>query len=288
MPEPISTRVGHALVRVLGLDLGPAEPPVRDDNGPFSYVEHEPTATDWVHSHTPTAPQIRRYFVNMFPFLQWIVFYNTQWLIGDLVAGITVGAVVIPQSMAYAELAKLPPEYGLYSSFMGALVYWFFATSKDITIEPVAVMSTLVGSILIRVQAVHPEIPGPTIASALAIICGAIVAFLGFLRLGFIVDFISLGELPAAVIVLLIEHIAISKSFGREFIAIGISNLLGPFLGAYPATGSFSRTAIKAKCGVRTPLTGVITAIVVLLAIYALPALFFYIPKSSLSAVIMR
>jgi sodium-independent sulfate anion transporter 11 len=48
--------------------------------------------------------------------------------------GITVGAVVIPQGMAYAELAKLPPEYGLYSSFMGVLIYWFFATSKDITI----------------------------------------------------------------------------------------------------------------------------------------------------------
>lgn len=297
------------------------------------------------------------------------------------------------------------------------------------------------GSIIIKVQAVHPEIPPPVLASALANICGAIVLFLGLLRLGFIVDFIPLpaisafmtgsainvcagqvktvlgekahfstrgatykiiidtlkhlpsarmdaamgltalamlygirsacnygtrkkphkaklffflstlrtafvvlfytmisaavnlhrrnhpafkllgnvprgfkaagvpkidvpiikaflGELPAAVIVLLIEHIAISKSFGRvnnytidpsqEFIAIGISNLLGPFLGAYPATGSFSRTAIKAKCGVRTPLAGVITAVVVLLAIYALPALFFFIPKSSLSAVIIH
>lgn len=50
------------------------------------------------------------------------------------VIGITVGAVVIPQSMAYAKLAQLPPEYGLYSSFMGVLIYWFFATSKDITI----------------------------------------------------------------------------------------------------------------------------------------------------------
>ena len=48
--------------------------------------------------------------------------------------GITVGAVVVPQGMAYAELAELPPEYGLYSSFMGVLIYWFFATSKDITI----------------------------------------------------------------------------------------------------------------------------------------------------------
>lgn len=106
------------------------------------------------------------------------------------------------------------------------------------------------------------------------------------------------GELPAAVIVLLIEHIAISKSFGRvnnytidpsqEVVAIGITNLLGPFLGAYPATGSFSRTAIKSKAGVRTPFAGVITAVVVLLAIYALPAVFFYIPNSSLAGVIIH
>lgn len=45
-----------------------------------------------------------------------------------------MGAVVVPQGMAYAELANLDPEYGLYSSFMGVLIYWFFATSKDITI----------------------------------------------------------------------------------------------------------------------------------------------------------
>lgn len=105
-------------------------------------------------------------------------------------------------------------------------------------------------------------------------------------------------ELPASVIVLLIEHIAISKSFGRvnnytidpsqELVAIGVTNLLGPFLGAYPATGSFSRTAIKSKAGVRTPLAGCITAIVVLLAIYALPAVFFYIPQASLAGVIIH
>lgn len=106
------------------------------------------------------------------------------------------------------------------------------------------------------------------------------------------------SSLPASVIVLLIEHIAISKSFGRvnnyqinpsqEMVAIGVTNLLGPFLGGYPATGSFSRTAIKSKAGVRTPFAGVITALVVLLAIYALPAMFYYIPSSSLSAVIIH
>lgn len=52
-----------------------------------------------------------------------------------------MGAVVVPQSMAYALLAELPPQFGLYSSFMGVLLYWFFATSKDITIG----VSTLKG-----------------------------------------------------------------------------------------------------------------------------------------------
>ena len=107
-----------------------------------------------------------------------------------------------------------------------------------------------------------------------------------------------ISQLPAAVIVLLIEHIAISKSFGRvnnyvinpsqEMVAIGVTNILGPFLGGYPATGSFSRTAVKSKAGVRTPFAGVITALVVLLAIYALPAVFYYIPNASLAAVIVH
>lgn len=74
----------------------------------------------------------------------------------------------------------------------------------------------------------------------------------------------------------------------QELVAIGVTNLLGPFLGAYPATGSFSRTAIKSKSGVRTPFAGVITAVVVLLALYALTAVFFYIPESALGAVIIH
>jgi sodium-independent sulfate anion transporter 11 len=372
--------------------------------------------------------------------------------------GITVGAVVVPQSMAYAKLANLPVEFGLYSSFMGVLIYWFFATSKDITIgvstaqltfktvfsnqtsQPVAVMSTITGNVVTAAAKQLPHVAGHIIASALAIICGAIVCFLGLVRLGWLVELITLpaisafmtgsainiavgqiptmmgitgfdtraatykvvinilkhlgrsnlnaamgitalamlyfiryfcntmskkqpskrklwffistlrtsfvillytmiswlvnrhhrskpkftilgkvprgfqdaavptinttiiksfaSHIPASVIVLLIEHISISKSFGRvnnytidpsqELVAIGVSNLLGPFLGAYPATGSFSRTAIKSKAGVRTPFAGVITALVVLLAIYALPAVFFYIPNASLAGVIIH
>lgn len=106
------------------------------------------------------------------------------------------------------------------------------------------------------------------------------------------------SRLPACVIVLLIEPIAISKSLGRvnnysidpsqELIAIGLTNILGPFVGAYSATGSFSRTAIQSKSGSRTPFAGVITAVVVLIAIYALTTVLSYTPKASLAGVIIH
>ena len=67
-----------------------------------------------------------------------------------------------------------------------------------------------------------------------------------------------------------------------------MTNVLGAFLGAYPSTGSFSRTAIQSKAGVRTPAAGIITALVVLLATYLLTAVFFYIPSAALSAVIIH
>jgi len=67
-------------------------------------------------------------------FLQWLPRYNLSWLVGDSIAGIAVGLVVIPQAMAYALLASLTPEYGLYTSFTGAVLYWLFGTSKDVVI----------------------------------------------------------------------------------------------------------------------------------------------------------
>ena len=102
------------------------------------------------------------------------------------------------------------------------------------------------------------------------------------------------GQLAVSTVVLLLEHIAISKSFGRvndykiipdqELIAIGTTNLIGTFFSAYPATGSFSRSAIKSMSGVRTPLAGIITGVVVILALYALTGAFYWIPNAGLAA----
>ncbi|TKY86276.1 hypothetical protein EX895_005101 [Sporisorium graminicola] len=383
------------------------------------------------------------YFDSLFPFRKWIGSYNAQWLLGDIIAGITVALVVVPQSMSYAKLAGLRAEFGLYSSFVGVMIYAIFATSKDVTIGPVAVMSLQTFNVVQHVLNHTKEWHAETIATALAFLCGVICLGIGILRIGFIIEFIPapavagfmtgsaiqiaagqvpkllglssvqtnsnpayrviidtlkalpktninaafglpalvflyfikwfcgwlprryprtartmffvsvlrnafiiivftiasriwLGhysnpkkypisvlltvprgfkhmgqpnlntrllsdiapKLPVSVVVLLLEHIAIAKSFGRlnnykinpnqELIAIGVTNLVGPCFGAYAATGSFSRTAIKSKSGVRTPLAGWFTGILVLIAIYALSGTFYWIPNAVLSAVIIH
>jgi hypothetical protein len=95
------------------------------------YRESLPTVQSWFKSKLKNPKQqIKNYFLSLFPFLTWIYRYNLTWFGGDLIAGLTVGALVIPQGMAYAGLAKLQPEFGLYTSFVGVMIYWFFATSK--------------------------------------------------------------------------------------------------------------------------------------------------------------
>jgi solute carrier family 26 (sodium-independent sulfate anion transporter), member 11 len=74
----------------------------------------------------------------------------------------------------------------------------------------------------------------------------------------------------------------------QELIAIGVTNTVGTVFGAYPATGSFSRSALKSKSGVRTPLAGVFTAIVVIVALYGLTPAFTWIPTAGISAVIIH
>jgi len=82
---------------------------------------------------------------SFFPFTNWIGEYSKDKAIGDVTAGLTVALTVIPQSLAYANLAGLPVQYGLYASFVGCFIYCLMGTSKDITLGPTAIMSLIVG-----------------------------------------------------------------------------------------------------------------------------------------------
>uniref|UniRef100_A0AAY4EFY8 STAS domain-containing protein n=1 Tax=Denticeps clupeoides TaxID=299321 RepID=A0AAY4EFY8_9TELE len=369
-----------------------------------------------------------------FPVLSWLPHYNLRWLQMDLVAGLTVGLTTVPQALAYAEVAGLPVQYGLYSAFMGCFIYCVFGTSKDVTLGPTAIMSLLCASYMGS---------DPVYAVLLSFLCGSIQAAMAILRLGFLLDFISypvikgftcaaaitigfgqvknifglknipqqfvlqvyytfhripearLGDvvLGLSCLALLVsltwmktdlvspspEHptyvkvahglvwgcatirnvlvvimascvafsfeisnhhyftltgqtakglppfkppafsetkangtiiyfkeivlvsnfflIAISKAFGsqngyridtnQELFAIGLTNIMGSFVSAYPVTGSFGRTAVNSQTGVCTPAGGVVTGVIVLLSLAFLMPVFYYIPKASLAAVII-
>lgn len=406
------------------------------------YLEQEPSVNEWIKELAPTREGAFNYVQSLFPSSLWIRRYCGRWLVGDFIAGLTIGLVVVPQAMAYAILAQLTPAYGLYTSFTGAVLYWLFGTSKDIVIGTTAVGSLLVGQVISHVQEKAPgEYANEDIAHALSILAGAVMLFFGLLRLGWIIEFIPyipisafvtaasitimctqiptclgipgintrespyqviintlkglpntqidaaiglssivllfairdfcgvmekrqpsqkrmwsfisslrltfvmllftlvsylvnrvhgvdnspfrivghiepgfqkaglprpdakllkliLPELPAISIILIIEHIAIAKAMGRlynytitpsqEIVALGAANMFSPFVGGYVCTGSFGASAVLSKAGVRTPLAGLFSAGILVLALYVLTAVFQYIPNAALAGLIIH
>ncbi|XP_077490089.1 sodium-independent sulfate anion transporter-like isoform X7 [Amblyomma americanum] len=391
-----------------------------------------------------------RRWKNRLPILKWLPHYSLLDLHGDFVAGMTVALTVIPQGLALAVLANLPPQYGLYTAFMGSFIYTVFGSCKDLTIGPTAIMSIMTGE--------YTHVGGPTFAIILTFLAGIIQILMGLLNLGFIVEFISgpvisgftsaaaitiastqlktlfgmkfeaeefldtmyqffthfytvkladsllgvtcvvlllvirhfkdakfsqdsrvpprarkiiegiwwtfatarnaiavlvcavtaaillnnnmnpfaltdevkggmppfklpnftadifdegknatvhmnfvdimrsLGAgIPIIALLSILESVAIAKAFAKgksldstqEMLAIGICNLMGSFVSAYPGTGSFSRTAINNNSGVRTPMGGVFTGAIVIMALVFMAPYFKYIPKASLSAIII-
>ncbi|OBZ83939.1 putative sulfate permease C3H7.02 [Choanephora cucurbitarum] len=383
---------------------------------------------------------VANYIINIFPIFQWIHKYNTTWLVQDMIAGITVGIVIVPQSMAYAKVANLDPQYGLYSSFVGVTLYCLFGTSKDISVGPISTVSLLISSVVSSLVKSNPNITPSEVAANLGLFAGIISIVISFLRLGILVDFMpepaiagymtgsaitivlsqwpklfgihdlsthdppykvfvhffqkishtqidsafglsslvilyliryicskikpqsaacqkfvflfgimrnglvvivatlisffiwrdkqtkspySIIEsvpagfdamgiphirwkvlaqtgnvLPSVVLILILEHISVAKSFGRmsgyqidpnqEILAIGLVNIVAPFFGGFASTGAFSRTAIMARSGSRTPLAGVFSSIVILLALYVLTPAFYYMPDAVLAAVVIH
>ncbi|MGB0316301.1 MAG: SulP family inorganic anion transporter [Flavobacteriaceae bacterium] len=125
-----------------------------------------------------------------FPFLDWITRYRTSDLKQDLLAGITVAVLLIPQGMAYALIAGLPPIYGLYAALTPQIIYAFLGTSRQLAVGPVAMDSLLVAAGLGTLTLVQPT-QYIQMAILLAFLMGAIQLLLGFFRMGFIVSFLS-------------------------------------------------------------------------------------------------
>jgi len=201
----------------------------------------------------------------LLPITEWIWYYNRTKLLGDVIAGLTVGLMLIPQGMAYAAIAGLPAVYGLYGGFMGVIVYAFTGTSKDITNGPTALMSLIVAHGLPHLP--HPPIDPLTnetlsnpcfdidnlnekyccqdgtdylctpvnLAIALSLATGIVQIGMGLLNFGVIIDFIGFpvlnGFTTAAAVKIFssqVKHIfGLSNIDGSTFVSTWEGIILG-------------------------------------------------------------
>ena len=130
------------------------------------------------------------WITKLFPFLLWIKDLSKPKTIkADIIAGVTVGFVIVPQSMAYAQLAGLGPQYGLYASFLPVLIGAIMGSSRQLSTGPVAVVSLLTAAALGEI--VTDPSSYAVYAALLALIVGLFQFSLGILRLGFVINFLS-------------------------------------------------------------------------------------------------
>ncbi|KAK6916046.1 SLC26A/SulP transporter domain [Dillenia turbinata] len=148
----------------------------------------------------------------VFPILQWCTEYNFTKFKGDLIAGLTIAILCIPQDIGYAKLANLKPQYGLYTSFVPPLIYAFMGSSRDMAIGPVAVVSLLLGTLLQNeIDPVKEPYQYLRLAYTATFFAGITQFILGFFRLGFLIDFLShaaiVGFMAGAAITIALQQL---------------------------------------------------------------------------------
>lgn len=160
----------------------------------------------------PNRTKLIRAAQYIFPILQWCPEYSFSLLKSDVVSGLTIASLAIPQGISYAKLANLPPIVGLYSSFVPPLVYAVLGSSRDLAVGPVSIASLILGSMLRQqVSPVDDPVLFLQLAFSSTFFAGLFQASLGILRLGFIIDFLSkatlIGFMGGAAIIVSLQQL---------------------------------------------------------------------------------
>ena len=176
----------------------------------------------------------------LIPILEWLPNYNSSRLKGDFIAGITVSIILIPQGIAYALIAGLPPIYGLYCALVPQLVYAIFGSSRQVAIGPVA-MDSLIVATGVSTLALAGSDSYIAIAILLALMVGSIQFLLGVFRLGFIVNFLSKPVISGftSAVALTIGINQFRNLFGVDFISGSTTLYLTP-TGKYSFQGEYN------------------------------------------------
>src|SRR3989440_2649023 len=204
--------------------------------------------------------------------------YRRSWLRHDVVAGLVLPALLVPQGMAYAELAGLPPITGLYTSILCLIAYALFGPSKILVLGPDSSLGPMIAATVIPLIGAHgdPE-RAVALASALALMVGAIITLAGIVRLGFIADLISkptiIGYMNGLALTILVGQLP--KLFGFSVKGAGFRAEVtgfvqgvadGKTVGAALAIGVFGLVVIVLLQRVLPKVPGVLIAVVLSIA----------------------
>ncbi|KAJ0097387.1 hypothetical protein Patl1_27314 [Pistacia atlantica] len=162
----------------------------------------------------PGSKHVASFLKGIFPILSWCRNYKATKFKNDLMAGLTLASLSIPQSIGYATLAKLDPQYGLYTSAVPPLIYAVMGTSREIAIGPVAVVSMLLSSMIQKLEDPQANpIEYRNLVLTATFFAGTFQAAFGLFRLGFLVD--------------ILPHAAIVGFVAGAAIVIGLQQLKG-------------------------------------------------------------
>ena len=128
--------------------------------------------------------------MKLLPVTEWLPQYPRTNLRTDVIAGIALAGLLVPESMGYAGIAGLPPQAGLYATAFGLLAYAIFGTSRQLAVSPTSASSAILAATLAPLAASNPQ-KFVVLASAVAIVLGLLFLVAGVFKLGFISDFIS-------------------------------------------------------------------------------------------------
>lgn len=166
---------------------------------------------------------LRRYL----PILDWLPRYQPRWLAADFAAGLSVWALLVPQGLAYATVAGVPVQYGLYTAFAALIAYAVFGTSRQMIQGPsatvaavsAAVITPLAGAAAMGTSAAVP------FAAALALVAGVIYVVLGLLRMGWVSNFLSKAVLAGFIL-----GFALGIIFDQSHKLFGVSKVDGSYV----------------------------------------------------------
>jgi SulP family sulfate permease len=184
--------------------------------------------------------QVKR-FGRYVPIIGWGRSYQRAWLRDDLVSGVVVGAIMIPVAMAYAQMAGVPVQAGLYSAIVGMTAYAIFATSRHLKITTSSTMSIMSIAVVAPLAASDP-VAFMALSSALALTVGIIMLILGIAKLGFISDFLAKSVMTGYIfgVACLIAISQLPKVFGVSGGSGTFFEQLQQFISKLPETNVYA------------------------------------------------